>query len=55
MNLVANLLMRPSVKKNNFENRAAFIKAVNEYQVARFYGPRCINNTSIGTVYCKLF
>jgi len=31
--------MSPKVKK--FENRPTFIKVINEYQVARFYGPRC--------------
>jgi len=36
---MANLLTSPTVKI--CENRSTFIKLMNEYQVARFYGPRC--------------
>jgi len=32
--------MSPSVKE--FKNRSSFMKVMNKYRVARFYGPQCI-------------
>jgi len=39
--LVANLLLSPTLK-NFFLNRSTFIKAMGEYRLSRFYGPRCM-------------
>jgi len=43
MSLVANLLLSPTVKKN--ENRPTLIKVMNEHQVAHFYDPICVSKS----------
>ena len=46
--LIANLLLSPTMKK--FWNRPTFLKVMNEYRVARFYGSRYISNGYVPVV-----